>query len=148
MEIGDWSAPASKFEFASPAWMAALHAALQDCASRADPATRLSLCEVFTGVPAHLDRHGTGLLAWHCRVSDGVAHFEETEADDTDSKVVADYAFLLPLTRWRLDESTAKALEAYLAEGAGDGRFVRRGDTAHFPPEFAGLHDAMVKLTA
>ena len=40
------------------------------------------------------------------------------------------------------------ALEAYLAEGVGDGRFMRRGDSAHFPPEFAGLHDAMVKLTA
>ena len=113
--------PDSKFEFASPGWMAALHAALQDCASRADRATKLSLCEVFTGVPAHLDRHGTGVLAWHCRVSDGVAHFEEVEADDTDSKVVADYAFLAAEHRVGFDELTAKALEAYLAEGVGDG---------------------------
>jgi hypothetical protein len=138
----------AKFEFASPVWMAGLHAALQECASRADPATRLSLCEVFTGVPTHLDRHGTGVLAWHCRVSDGVAHFEETEADDTDSKVVADYAFLLPLTRWRLEASTREALNAYLAKGVSDGRFMRQGDTAHFPPAFSGLHDMMVELTA
>ena len=139
---------AVKVEFASPGWMKALHAALQDCASRADPATRLSLCEVFTGVPAHLDRHGTGVLAWHCRVYDGVAHFEESEVDDTDSKVVADYQFLLPLTRWRLDPATSKDLEVYLADGVARGLFTRTGDTSHFPPAFAGLHDTMVELTA
>jgi len=139
---------AVKVEFASPGWMKALHAALQDCASRADPATRLSLCEVFTGVPVPLDRHGTGMLAWHCRVYDGVAHFEETEVDDTDTKVVADYQFLMPLTRWRMDPATSKDLEAYLAEGVRQGLFMRTGDGSNFPPEFAGLHDALVELTA
>jgi hypothetical protein len=137
-----------KFEFASPGWMSALHEALQDCASRADPATRLSLCEVFTGVPAHLDRHGTGVLAWHCRVRDGVPHFEETEADDTDTKVVADYEFLIPLTHWRLDPSTREELEAYLAKGVSDGRFMRRGDGSHFPAAFSELHNMLVDLTA
>jgi hypothetical protein len=137
-----------KVEFASPAWMTALHAALQDCASRADPATRLSLCEVFTGVPAHLDQHGTGVLAWHCRVRDGVAHFEETEADDTDTKVVADFEFLLPLTHWRIDPSTSQDLEAYLAKGVSEGKFMRQGDGSHFPPEFADLHNTVIELTA
>jgi hypothetical protein len=139
---------AVKVEFASPGWMQALHAALQDCASRADPATRLSLCEVFTGVPAHLDRHGTGVLAWHCRVYDGVAHFDETEVDDTDTKVVADYQFLLPLTRWRIDPATSKDLEAYLADGVRQGLFMRTGDSSHFPSAFDGLHEALVEVTA
>ena len=138
----------AKVEFGSPGWMTALHAALQDCASRADPAARLSLCEVFTAVPAHLDRHGTGVLAWQCRVRDAVAHFEETEADDTDTKVVADYEFLVPLARWRIDASTREALEAYLAKGVSEGRFMRQGDGSHFPPEFSDLHNSLVELTS
>ncbi|HEY5410199.1 MAG TPA: hypothetical protein VIJ94_05665 [Caulobacteraceae bacterium] len=78
---------------------------------------------------------------------DGKANFATTEADDVDLKTVADYTYLLPLARWRMGAANRGALDAYLAQGARDGKIVRIGDPSRSPPELAPLHNAVVDFT-
>ena len=88
-----------KFEFASPAWIAALKELLVVYTKKADPGLELSICEVFTAVPKHLDKHGNGVIAWHCTIKDGIVHFEETAIPEADVRTEVDYDFIVPIAR-------------------------------------------------
>ena len=48
--------------------MNALRREIEGMLRNAPPDLRFSFCEVFTGVPKHLDRNGTGVLAWSCTI--------------------------------------------------------------------------------
>ena len=136
-----------KYEFASTAWMNALRREIEGMLRNAPPDLRFSFCEVFTGVPKHLDRNGTGVLAWSCTIEGSRANFVEVELDNTDIKTVADYAYLIPLTHWRLNDGRQAEFNAYLEEGARDGKIKRSGDLSKFPAVLSGLHDAAVDFT-
>lgn len=139
---------AGKVEFASPEWHAKLRELLDRYAAAEDPTLELTLCEVFTGVPAHLDRDGSGRIAWHCRISDGKVEFHEGEVPEADIKTVADYDFVLRLARMKMEEGTLAEYRALQAEGAAAGKLSTTGDNSKVPPSFYGMHNEMAEVTA
>jgi hypothetical protein len=137
----------AKIEFASPEWLAALQELIGSYLAKAGNDVDLSLCEVFTGVPKHLDKHGTGTLSWHCRIRGGTVEFEEGEIDDADIKTVTDYAFILPFARMKIDPGNIQAHESQLAQGAAAGKITRQGDRSKVPPAFYGMHNDLAEIT-
>src|SRR5262245_56770137 len=103
-----------KIEFASPAWLAELQRLIRTCSAQAGNDLELILCEVFTGVPRHLDKHGNGKLSWYCRIANGEVEFREGEIDDADVKTVADYTFILALARMKIEPATTEAYQTKL----------------------------------
>lgn len=139
----------TKVEFASPAWLAALNAMLGRYSAAAGPDTTLSICEVFTNVPKHLDANGDGRIAWHCRIEGGrVAVFAEGEVDDADIKTVADYQFILPFARMKLEPGVNEEYQRQQAEGARLGKVTHLGDRSKVPPAFYGMHNELADMTA
>lgn len=136
-----------KIELASPEWLAALKELITAYAAKAGAGIEVSICEVFTGVPAHLDKHGNGVLSWHCRIKDGRLEFAEGEIDDADIKTVADYQFIVPFARMKIDPGNMQAYEAKLAEGAAAGKITRSGDRSKVPPAFYGMHNDLADIT-
>jgi hypothetical protein len=136
-----------KLEFASEAWFEALKALLPKYAAGAGPDLELSLCEVFTGVPAHLDAHGNGVIAWHCRIKGGQIDFLRTEADDCDYKTVIDYEAVLPMARFVVTPETRAAYDALGAAAAASGKVKRSGDPSRIPPSFYGMHNDLAVRT-
>jgi hypothetical protein len=139
---------AAKVEFASPEWHAKLRELLDRYAAAADPALELTLCEVFTDVPAHLDRDGSRRIAWHCRISARKVDFHEGEVVEADIKTVADYDFVLQLARMKMEEATLAEYRALQAEGAAAGKLNTTGDHSKVPPSFHGMHNEMAEVTA
>lgn len=138
---------AEKIEFASPQWLAALEKLLRTYTAKAGDDVELTLCEVFTGVPEHLDKHGNGVIAWYCRIEGGEVEFSEGEIEQADIKTVTDYQFILPFARLKIDPGNMTEYEARLAEGARQGKIDRRGDRAKVPPAFYGMHNDLAEIT-
>lgn len=138
-----------KFEFASPAWIAALKDLLVKYSAAAGPCTNLSICEVFTNVPKHLDRHGNGTLAWHCIVKNGkLVKFEETAIPEADVRTEVDYNFVLPIARKVYSPEAMPEVEAYMAKGVAEGKSKPTGkDRSKVPPSFVGMHNDLAVLT-
>src|SRR5580692_2542006 len=91
-----------KYEFASPAWLAAIHGIISERAAslaKQTPDLRMSICEVFTGAPGHL-ADAAGKITWSCVIDAGVVDFRPTERDDVRFKVTVDYQAVLPLGRF------------------------------------------------
>jgi hypothetical protein len=137
-----------KIEFASPQWHAALRELLKKYIKLAGPGVELSICEVFTGVPAHLDRDGTGVIAWNCRIRDGELEFADGEVDDADIKTVADYDFILPFARMKLEPGNMAEYQQMQEEGVRAGKLVHQGDRSKVPPAFYGMHNELAEITA
>ncbi|MCM8729810.1 hypothetical protein ACFO8O_02335 [Hephaestia sp. GCM10023244] len=137
-----------KIEFAGPEWHARLKALLERYTTLADPGLRLSICEVFTAVPPHLDADGTGRIAWHCRIADGTVAFHDGEIPTADLKTIADYDFVLRLARMKIEEATLADYRALQAEGAASGKLVSTGDPALVPAVFHGMHNDLAEITA
>ncbi len=138
----------TKFEFASPEWIAALKERLEYYTAKAGPGVELSLCEVFTGVPKHLDKHGNGVIAWHCIIKDGKVHFEETAIPEADVRTEVDYEFVLPLARKVYAPDAMHEVEAMVAEGVAAGKMKPTGrDRSKVPPSFVGMHNDLAVRT-
>ncbi len=138
---------ANKVEFASPEWLNALKGMIERYMALAPSDLELSICEVFTGVPRHLDKNGDGVIAWHCRISGGRLSFHDGEIDDADIKTVADYAFILPFARMKITPGDMAAYQAQQAEGARLGKVSHSGDRSKVPPAFYGMHNELADLT-
>jgi hypothetical protein len=137
-----------KLEFASPQWIAALRELLNVYTEKAGPGLELSICEIFTGVPKHLDKHGTGVIAWHCKIKDGKVHFEETAIPEADVRTQVDYEFVLPLARKIYSANDMHEIEAYSAKGAAEGKMISTGkNRAKVPPVFVGMHNDLAVRT-
>jgi hypothetical protein len=138
-----------KFEFASPAWIAALKGLIVKYAAAAGPSTNLSICEVFTGVPKHLNKHGNGVIAWHCIVKDGkLVKFEETAIPEADVRTEVDYDFVLPIARKVYTPEAMPEVEAYMAKGVAEGKSKPTGkDRSKVPASFIGMHNDLAVLT-
>jgi hypothetical protein len=139
---------AKKIEFASPEWLATLKGMIQKYMEKAGPDVKLSICEVFTGVPKHLDKNGNGVISWYCRIANGKLEFKEGEIFDADIKSTCDYNFILPLARLKLEPSTVADLEKMQEEGARTGKLKREGDRTKVPPAFHGMHNELADMTA
>lgn len=137
----------TKIELGSPEWLAALKGKIETCMA-ADPGLRFSICEVFTGVPRHLDKHGTGVLAWYCRIADGKLEFEDGEIDDADIKTTTDYAFILPFARMKLTPETMDEYQRMQEDGLKRGLIKPQGDRSKVPPVFHGMHNELAEVTA
>jgi hypothetical protein len=139
----------NKFEFASPAWIAALKDLLVKYSAAAGPSTNLTICEIFTNVPKHLDKHSNGVLAWHCIVKDGkLVTFEETAIPEADVRTEVDYDFVLPIARKVYTPEAMPEVEAYMAKGVAEGKSKPSGkDRSKVPPSFIGMHNDLAVLT-
>jgi hypothetical protein len=137
-----------KLEFASQEWIAALKDLLNVYTQKAGPGLELSICEIFTGVPRHLDKHGNGVIAWHCKIKDGKVHFEETAIPEADIRTEVDYQFVLPLARKVYSPDDMKEVEAYQAKGAAEGKMISTSrDRSKVPPAFIGMHNDLAVRT-
>jgi hypothetical protein len=138
-----------KFEFASPAWLAALKDLIGIYSAAAGPDTSLSICEVFTNVPKHLDKHGNGVIAWHCIVKNGkLVTFEETAIPEADVRTEVDYNFVLPIAKKVYTPEAMPEVEAYMAKGAAEGKSKATGrDRSKVPPSFVGMHNDLAVRT-
>jgi hypothetical protein len=139
---------AEKVEFASPEWFAALRTMFQDYAAGAPAGLDFSVCEVFTGVPSHLDKDGTGVIAWHCRITPGRFDFAYGESDDVDMKTVTDYAFILPFARMKLGPDTSEEYQRQMEGGLESGKISRTGDGSKAPQELYAIHNDLADITA
>jgi hypothetical protein len=137
-----------KVEFASPQWLATLKSMIERYMALAGPELKLSICEVFTGAPPNLDKNGDGVIAWHCRIAEGRLEFAEGEIDDADIKTVADYAFILPFARMRLEPGAMDEYQRLQEAGAAAGKVRHHGDRTRVPPAFYGMHNELAELTA
>ena len=137
-----------KIELGSPEWLAALRGMIERYMKAAGPDVNLSICEVFTGVPPHLDKNGDGVIAWHCRIADGRLHFADGEIDDADIKTIADYAFIVPFARMKLDPGNMAEYQAMQEAGAKAGKVAHHGDRSRVPPAFYGMHNELADITA
>lgn len=138
---------AESIEFASPEWLAALEKLLRAYTASAGNDVELSLCEVFTGVPGHLDKNGDGTIAWYCRIKGDEVEFAEGEIAEADIKTVTDYQFILPFARMKIDPGNLASYETQLAEGSKAGKIDRRGDRSKVPPAFYGMHNDLAEIT-
>jgi len=137
-----------KFEFASPAWLAALKEQLDIHTSRAGRDFELTICEIFTNVPKHLDKHGNGTIAWHCRIKDGKVHFEETAIPEADVHSEADYNFILDIARWVYTPEVMPKVDALFAKGAAEGKVISRSkNRGKVPPHFTEMHNYLAVRT-
>ncbi len=111
--------------------------------------TNLSICEVFTNVPKHLDKHGNGVIAWHCIIKDGkLVHFEETAIPEADVRTEVDYDFVLPIARKVYTPEAMPEVEAYMAKGLADGRSKSTSTNRNkVPPNFFGMHNDLAVRT-
>jgi hypothetical protein len=135
-------------EFASPEWIAALKELLVVYTKKAGPGVELSICEIFTGVPKHLDKHGNGVIAWHCRIKDGLVHFEETEIPEADVRTEVDYQFILPIAKKVYAPESMAEVEAYTAKGTAEGKMKSTSkDRSKIPPVFIGMHNDLAVRT-
>jgi N-acetyl-beta-hexosaminidase len=138
----------SKFEFASPEWIAALRVLL-DKYTAAEPDLELSICEVFTNVPKHLDKHGDGTIAWHCRLKGGkVAVFEETAIQEADVRSESDYDFILDVARKVYSPEAMPEVQAYMAKGAETGKTKSTSQNpTKVPASFTSMHNDLAVRT-
>ena len=139
---------ADKVEFASPQWFAALRTKFEAYAATAPAGMDFSVCEVFTGVPAHLDKDGGGVIAWHCRITPGRFDFAYGASDDVDMKTVTDYQFILPFARMKLGAETAEEYQKQMQGGLETGKIQRSGDGSKAPAELYAIHNDLADITA
>ncbi|HEY1836692.1 MAG TPA: hypothetical protein VGG36_03485 [Rhizomicrobium sp.] len=138
----------TKFEFASPQWLAALRELLDVYTKKAGPGLELSICEIFTEVPKHLDKNGDGVIAWHCRIKDGHVHFEETAIPEADVHSQSNYDFVVPIARRVYTPEVMDEVNAYFAKGQGEGKTISKSKNRNkVPPEFVGMHNDLAVRT-
>lgn len=138
---------AQKVEFASPEWLATLKGMIERYMALAPADLDLSICEVFTDVPKHLDKNGDGVIAWHCRIKGGRLEFHDGEIDSADLKTIADYTFILPFARTKIEPGNMEEYQTQQAEGAKRGLIKHSGDRTKVPPAFYGMHNELADLT-
>jgi hypothetical protein len=138
-----------KFEFASPEWIGTLKILLAKYSGAAGPSTNLSICEIFTNVPKHLDKHGNGTIAWHCIVKNGkLVKFDETAIPEADVRTEVDYNFVLPIARKVYTPEVMPEVDAYMAKGVAEGKSKPTGkDRTRVPPNFIAMHNDLAVLT-
>lgn len=138
----------TKVEFASPEWFDALRAMFSAYAKTAPADMDFSVCEVFTDVPRHLDKDGSGTIAWHCRITPGRFDFAYGVSDAVDMQTVTDYQFILPFARMKMGPETMAEYQRQMQIGLEAGKIKRSGDGSKAPPELYAIHNDLADITA
>jgi|ERR1700723_2440751 hypothetical protein len=141
-----------KYEFASPAWLAAIHGIISERAAwliKDTPDLRMSICEVFTGAPAHLADQA-GKIVWSCVIDGAGVDFRLAERDDVRFKVTVAYAAVLPLGRFdtKGDPERRVELSRMSADLIERGVMKIVGARDADPRAMPSVHDAIARLTA
>ncbi len=137
-----------KFEFASPAWFDALKKLLAVYTERAGPGVELTICEIFTNVPTHLDKNGNGVIAWHCVIEGGRVRFEESAIAEADVHTEVDYDFIVRVARRIYTPEIMPEVDAYMAKGAAQGKLKSTGkNRTKTPPSFIQMHNELAERT-
>ena len=80
---------------------------IQHYMDKAGPDVKLSICEVFTGVPKHLDKHGNGVICRGTAGSPTASCTSRTARFRTPiSNRSCDYTFIVPFARMKIEPST------------------------------------------
>ena len=138
----------AKLEFASRAWLEALEELLRIYAAAAGPELQLTMCEVFTGVPHHLDADGDGVIAWHCRIGEGRVDFAEGETSEVcDFKTIVDYQAVLPIARWVVTAENRPQYDAMVAKATAEGKMRQVANTGKIPASFYNMHNDLAVRT-
>jgi hypothetical protein len=141
-----------KYQFGSAGWLGAVHGMMAYAAAAQasqSPESRISICEVYLGVPA--ERGGQdGRLAWSCVSEGGRVTFDLCERDDVDIKVSVDFALADELARLDASDPIAAAELARRAEAAKlEGKLVISMREPQRPPAPApSIHDLLARMTA
>ncbi|MCY3814390.1 MAG: hypothetical protein OXH15_21640 [Gammaproteobacteria bacterium] len=133
-------AETAKVDFAGAAWVDAARGVLEELvAEHCDDDTRLSVCEVFTDVPAKVAPSGTA--AWYFFINGRSVTVGTGEVDDTDVKIRADYETALPGARTVYTPEIVAELSSRPPPDV-------QGDTSIFPAWLVELHNKMALITA
>ena len=99
--------------------------------------------------PAHLLEPGQTKLAWHCKIVGANVHFALSECDDVDTKIIGDYATILPLSHYIVngDPKRETELEQLLGQAVAKGKIKVVKRAAGQSP-LGSVHDAICLLTA
>ena len=134
----------NKVHFASAEWVDLARAALEELAAEhGDEGAKLSVCEIFTGAPAHVAESGTA--AWYFVMDGKRVTVALGEMPDADVVIRADYETSLPGAR-------AVYTPEYLAKmpSMPPPKIPPeiKGDTSAFPSWLVELHNRMAVVTA
>ncbi len=146
----------TKYEFCSEDWVAVARDYLVDAVGDADLGdASFAFCEEFTDAPSHLLGDGESTIGWYVAVADGELRVGKGVLPDTDIRITADYATVLPLAQIAFADNPDAATDAQktLEAAMADGRMRREGDAtavAKVPAlaaAFANLHDTLARRT-
>lgn len=140
-----------RYDFASPEWLAAMHATFASAAAHGVLAFEedFTFTEVYTEVPPEVAPGGT--VAFTIRVRDGGRSVEFMSQQDESSDLTlrvrwADYRPLVKMVAGDTADSQ-RAFQRTMAEAMQSGKLQVDGDITKFSAGFA-IHDAMARLTA
>lgn len=141
-----------RYEFASPEWLAAMHAAFATAAQYGVLAFNedFTFSEVYTDVPAHI-ASANGTVAFTISVSDAgrSVAFEVGEADSPDLTLRGRWEDYLPLVRMMAgsEAESQREFQRAMTDAMRSGALRVDGDITRFAAGF-DIHDTIARLTA
>ncbi len=136
--MGDHAA--EKLAFASPAWISAAAAILQQLVTaHGEPGRRFSVCERFTAAPPEVSP--TGTASWYFRIDGVSVTVAPGEIPDADLQISADYEATLPIARLVYTPEILARRAATPAPGV-------KGDRSRAPAYLVELHNRLAVITA
>lgn len=142
-----------KYEFCSREWLAAVHGMIRErvrLAAQTESGISFSICEVFHNAPPHIAADKEGRVAWHCYVTNGNVSFGHAEVNDTQIKVIGDYADFVPVARYNTmgDPERVAEFGAMTQRLLEENRAELIGSAAGRPASIGSFHDAIAQITA
>ena len=136
----------AKVDFAGPAWVDAAREVLEDLiATHGTPDLKFSVCEVFTGAPAHVAPSGTA--AWYFYVDGDSVEVGSGERDDVDLRMGGEYEAALPGARTVYTPEYLAEREKQAPDPDAPQPNIQ-GDPSILPPWIVELHNRLAPITA
>ena len=133
-----------KVDFAGPQWIERARSILESLvAEHGEEGSSFSVCETFTDAPRHVAPGGTA--AWHFYIEGRTVRVGAGAVDDTDVRILADYAATLPAARLIY---TPEVLAERAARPPDPGGPSITGDMSKAPGYLVELHNRLAKITA
>jgi hypothetical protein len=143
-----------KFEFISPAWIAAVGREVgQILADRDLAGVDFTICEELTDPPPNRPLTSVGTIGWYLRIRDEKIELGERPVDDADFRLIADYRTHHDLARrvWAGNPEAMTASKNLRQQATVEGRIRTEGDLSAAPPVvldlILGLHDPVAAIT-
>jgi hypothetical protein len=134
----------AKYEFLSAEWLQELRSQLEQGLEGEDlTGIDYTMCEEYTGVPAHLRPRGGDTVGFYFRVRDGKVEVGDPPIQDANIRVLADYATVHPnamLTHAEISAATGLDPQELMAKNAAAGTVQVFGQLSDMPPVIANVH--------